>query len=333
MLGAIGLDDTQEAAYRSLVRLGAADAADLAHRLAIGETAAAAALRHLEQQGLAARPHTHAERWVPAPPDVALGALLTRQRQVLDEVEQAAAQLAETYRSEAPEPALHDLVEVVTGASAVSHRFLQLQMGAVDELCVLVTGTPVAVAPTENPVEDAAVARGVAYRVVLEREALSLPGQLTELAVGIGRSQEVRLVEKVPTKLVVADRTLAMVPLGDHGSEPAALVIHASGLLELLLDLFERVWRNALPLRLGRRGELIEEHPAGPDTTDFEILALLLVGMTDASIAKQLGMGLRTVKRRVRGMMDLAGGTTRIQLGWRAYELGWITGPPPDPAR
>ncbi|MEU8527578.1 MULTISPECIES: winged helix-turn-helix transcriptional regulator [Streptomyces] len=329
MLGAIGLDDTQEAAYRGLVRLGGADEADLARRLALSETTVTAALRRLEEQGLAARPR--AGHWVPAPPGVALGALLTRQRQVLDDAERTARLLADTYRTETAEPAVHDLVEVVTGASAVSHRFLQLQMGAVDELCVLVTGTPVAVTPMENPVEDAAVARGVSYRVVLERDALALPGQLSELAVGLGRRQEVRLVEQVPTKLVVADRTLALVPLGGHGSEPAALVIHASGLLELLMGLFERVWRKALPLRLGSGGELIEHEPAGPDETDLRILALLLVGMTDASIAKQLRLGLRTVKRRVKGMMDLAGGTTRIQLGWHAYELGWITGPPPAP--
>ncbi|MFF2779141.1 helix-turn-helix transcriptional regulator [Streptomyces sp. NPDC058052] len=328
MLGAIGLDDTQEAAYRALVRLGGADQGGLARRLGLGEGAVAAALRGLEEQGLAARPRAASERWVPAPPGVALGALLTRQRQVLDGAERAAALLAEVYRSEAAEPAVHDLVEVVTGASAVAHRFLQLQMGAAEELCVLVTGAPVAVAPTENPVEDAAVARGVAYRVVLEREALALPGQLTELTLGLGRRQEVRLTEKVPTKLVVADRALAMVPLGERGSEPSALVIHASGALDLLMDVFERVWRNALPLRLGRGGELIENEPAGPDATDLRILALLLVGMTDASIGKQLRLGLRTVKRRVRGLMDLAGASTRIQLGWCAYERGWIAGPP-----
>ncbi|MFD4370957.1 helix-turn-helix domain-containing protein [Streptomyces sp. NPDC058486] len=333
MFAAIGLDDTQEAAYRALVRLGGAGPAGLAQRLGLGETAVTEALRALEEQGLAARPHAGAGRWVPAPPGVALGALLTRQRQVLDGAERTAALLADAYRSEAAEPAVHDLVEVVTGASAVAHRFLQLQMGVAEELCVLVTGAPVAVAPTENPVEDAAVARGVAYRVVLEREALALPGQLTELALGLGRRQEVRLVEKVPTKLVVADRALAMVPLGDHGFEPTALVVHASGVLDLLMNVFERVWRQALPVQLGRGGELVEDEPAGPDATDLRILALLLVGMTDASIGKQLRLGLRTVKRRVKGLMDLAGATTRIQLGWRAYELGWIGGSPPAAGR
>ncbi|MFF5287462.1 helix-turn-helix domain-containing protein [Streptomyces sp. NPDC013171] len=330
MLGAIGIDTTQEAAYRGLVTLGAADAAELAHRLSLPETTTATVLRRLEQQGLVTRSRTNGGHWLPAPPGATLGTLLTQQRRALEEAERAAALLADTYRTEAANPAMYDLVEVVTGASAVAHRFLQLQMGAVRDLCVLVTGTPVAVTPLDNPVEEQAVDRGVAYRVVLEREALSLPGQLTELAAGLGRRQEVRLTERVPTKLVVADGTLAMVPLSHGDAEPAALVIHASGLLDSLTALFEQTWRDALPLRLDGGGELIEGTPPGPDATDLQILALLLVGMTDASVAKQLKLGLRTVKRRVKGLMTLARVTTRIQLGWHAYELGWITGTPPE---
>ncbi|MGW0771727.1 helix-turn-helix transcriptional regulator [Streptomyces sp. NPDC002676] len=328
MLGAIGLDETQESAYRVLVTLGAADVPGLAHRLSLTETAAEGALRRLERQGLAAQSSARAGRWVAAPPGVALGALLTQQRHELEQAEMAAALLAEEYRAEAGEagePAVHDLVEVVTGASAVSHRFLQLQLGATYEVCVLVTGKPVAVAPMDNSAEERAANRGVAYRAVLEREALSLPGGVTELTAALGRNEQVRVVDRVPTKLAVADRALAMVPLNARGAEPAALVVHASGLLESLMGLFEAVWRDALPLRLGEGEEVVEAQQPGPDATDLQILSLLLAGMTDASVAKQLGLGPRTVQRRVKGLMELARATSRLQLGWRAYEKGWVT--------
>lgn len=100
--------------------------------------------------------------------------------------------------------------------------------------------------------------------------------------------------------------------------------MHASGLLEVLSGLFETVWREALPLRLGRDGAVREQQPEGPDGTDLEILSLLLAGLTDASVAKQLELGLRTVQRRVRHLMEIAGVTTRLQLGWQAYERGWV---------
>ncbi|NEE58047.1 helix-turn-helix transcriptional regulator, partial [Streptomyces sp. SID8455] len=83
-----------------------------------------------------------------------------------------------------------------------------------------------------------------------------------------------------------ADGTLAMVPLTGRGAEPAALVVHASGLLESLMGLFEAVWREAMPLRLGEGGCGVREDGVGPDPTDLEILSLLLAGLTDASVAK-----------------------------------------------
>ncbi|MFH9551574.1 helix-turn-helix domain-containing protein [Streptomyces sp. NPDC017435] len=323
MLGAIGLDETHESAYRALVSVGAAEVPDLARRLALGEHDTERALRRLERHGLAAQSSGRPGRWVAAPPGVALGALLTQQRHELEKAELAAALLAEEYRAAAAEPAVHDLVEVVTGAAAVAQRFLQIQLGASEEVCALVTGTPVAVTGGENDAEERAAARGVRYRVVLERAVLDQPDGLSELTAALGRDEQVRVVDRVPTKLVVADRSLALVPLSGRSAEPAALVVHASGLLELLTGLFESVWREALPLRLGTAG-VAEQAPDGPDAADLEILSLLLAGMTDASAAKQLDLGLRTVQRRVKRLMELTGVTTRLQLGWHAHERGWV---------
>ncbi|WP_261989243.1 TrmB family transcriptional regulator, partial [Streptomyces sp. uw30] len=280
MLGAIGLDETHESAYRALVSVGAADVPDLARRLTLAEHDTERALRRLERHGLAAQSSARPGRWVAAPPGVALGALLTQQRHELEKAELAAAILAEEYRAGATEPAVHDLVEVVIGAAAVSQRFLQLQLGASDEVCALVTGSPVAVTGMENDAEEQAADRGVRYRVVLERAVLDQPHGITELSAALGREEQVRVVDQVPTKLVIADRTLALVPLTSHTAEPAALVVHASGLLELLSGLFESVWRDALPVSLGLSG-LTEQQPDGPDDTDLEVLSLLLAGQPE----------------------------------------------------
>ncbi|WP_299539044.1 LuxR family transcriptional regulator [uncultured Streptomyces sp.] len=323
MLGAIGLDERQETAYRALVALGAAELADLAARLGLPEEDTERALRRLEQQGLAAQSSARQSRWVAAPPGVAIGALLMQQRHELDQAELAAALLAAEYRAEESEPTVHDLVEVVTGASAVAQRFHQLQLGATAEVCALVTGKPIAVTGTENASEELAASRGVSYRAVIEREVLSLPNGIVEVSSALGREEQVRVVDRVPTKLVIADSSLAMVPLTGRGAEPAALVVHASGLLESLRGLFEAVWRDAMPLRIGENG-WPKEDDNGPDPTDLEILSLLLAGLTDASVAKQLDLGLRTVQRRVKGLMELTGVSTRLQLGWHAYERGWV---------
>ncbi|MCB5182583.1 helix-turn-helix domain-containing protein [Streptomyces antimicrobicus] len=324
MLGALGLDEGQESAYRALVALGAAEVPDLAHRLTLPVPQTERALRHLERHGLAARSSARPGRWVATPPGVALGALLTRQRHELEQAEAAAALLAEEYRAEAAEPPVHDLLEVVTGASAVAHRWHQLRLGAVAEVCALVPGRAEGVSGRDEAAQDRPARRGpAAHRVVVERAVLTEPDGLARARAALGRGERLRVLPRVPTELVIADGSLAMVPLTARGAEPAALVVHASGLLESLRGLFEAVWREALPLRLGPGG--VEEDPScAPDATDLEILSLLLAGMTDASVAKHLELGLRTVQRRVKGLMELCGVTTRLQLGWHAYERGWV---------
>ncbi|MGX2993820.1 helix-turn-helix domain-containing protein [Streptomyces sp. JNUCC 64] len=333
MLSALGLDEVHEAAYRALVSLGAADVPELARRLALGEPATERALHALERDGLAGRASGLPGRWVAAPPEIALGALMARRRRELERAELSAAQLAREYRARGSEPAVHDLVEVVTGRAAIAQRFLQLQWGATKEIRALVTSNPVAVAWADNEAEAEAAGRGVAYRVVVEHEVLTEPTGVRDLSTALGRGEEIRVTDRVPTKLLIADRSLALVPLTTRGTEHSALVVHGSELLDSLTGLFEEVWRRALPLRLGRGGVLGAERtgdPEGPgaqddpDDTDLAILSLLLAGLTDASAAKQLDLGLRTVQRRVRRLMELADVTTRLQLGWHAYERGWV---------
>ena len=326
MLSAIGLDEGEASVYRLLVTLGAADLADLTRRLELDEGEVGRRLHVLAQRGLATRSSVETGgRWVAAPPGVALRPLLIQQRLELEQAEQTAAALAEEYRAEASESDADTLVEVVVGGAAVSQRFLQLQLGAEREVMAFVTDNPVAVSGPENEAEGVAVARGVTYRIVIERALLTSPEEFAEVSASLGRDVNIRVVDRVPTKLVVADGLLAMVPLSGKGSEPAALVIHASGLLESLSGLFESVWREATPLVLvGPGSETMVEAQIGPDAYDLQVMSLLLAGFTDASIAMQLDVGLRTVQRRVQGLMQLAGATSRLQLGWHAHDRGWI---------
>ncbi|MFC8360242.1 LuxR C-terminal-related transcriptional regulator [Streptomyces griseorubiginosus] len=49
---------------------------------------------------------------------------------------------------------------------------------------------------------------------------------------------------------------------------------------------------------------------------------MLHQGLNDAAVARQLGIGHRTVQRRVGNLMRHLGATGRVALGARAQELG-----------
>lgn len=57
---------------------------------------------------------------------------------------------------------------------------------------------------------------------------------------------------------------------------------------------------------------------------DIRLLELLGVGLKDEAIARHLGLGLRTVRRRVGRLMDRHGVGTRYQLGAAAAAAGLI---------
>ena len=170
-----------------------------------------------------------------------------------------------------------------------------------------------------------AVARGVAYRVVLERSAFERPGFMDRVVESIEAGETVRVTDSLPLRLVIADRSLALLPLAPTASDSGggALLVHESGLLDALLHLFDLVWASSNEVVPSASGVSVLDADRIEDV-DARILTLLLAGLTDQAIGGQLGMSLRTVQRRVSGLMDRARVVTRFQLGHEACRRGWV---------
>ncbi|MFJ6898786.1 response regulator transcription factor [Streptomyces hokutonensis] len=60
------------------------------------------------------------------------------------------------------------------------------------------------------------------------------------------------------------------------------------------------------------------------EETDQRILELLYQGLVDAAVARKLGLGHRTVQRRVQNLMELLQVRGRVALGAKAQELGLL---------
>jgi sugar-specific transcriptional regulator TrmB len=336
VLGILGLDERTERVYRELVQLGPCSVETLALRLGLERALVVASIGVLEAKSLATR---NAGGLVQtAPPQLALGALLTAQRHALGQAELTAAALAEAYHAASAQQNAHELVEVVIGEDQVLQRLEHIQHNAEAELLKLVQARVEVPAACDSEAESVALQRGVRYRVVVERAGLEGPHAhaMSGLTFAKPIADQVRVVEVVPTKLVIADRNTVFLPLSEVGSPlaadgedvddgPMALISRAPGLVNAMVGLFESVWQRALPMRAVVDGEAeAGPHEALPTPLDLRILSLLLVGATDAAIAKQLGLGLRTVQRRVAHMMELAEVSTRLQLGWQAHDRGWL---------
>jgi DNA-binding NarL/FixJ family response regulator/predicted DNA-binding transcriptional regulator len=323
-LAPLGVSPASEQIYRLLAGRAGATAADIGDELGIGSDTVAAALAAMSEAGLVARAGGTAggdTKFVAAPPSVSLGSLVNQQRDDLRRAEHVVAELAEVYRVAVGARAGRELIEVVTGVEAIRHRLEQVQRAAMGELLAFVTAETTVITREQNEEEGHAVARGVNYRVVLERAVMEQPGAFDAMLAATRNGEEIRTVPTIPMKLVIADRSLALVPLLNAG-EPGAVLVHASGLLDALVALFESIWLRAIPLRVDAEG-LAHDDAAATVALDGKILSLLLTGLTDQAVATQLGISMRTVARRIRHLMDVAGVDTRLQLGWHAARAGW----------
>jgi DNA-binding NarL/FixJ family response regulator len=98
-----------------------------------------------------------------------------------------------------------------------------------------------------------------------------------------------------------------------------ATLVHRSPLCDALVELFEAGWRQATPV-FGSKAQEKEEQPDLSETD----CALLHAGLKDKSIARQLGLSERTLRRRITGLSTRLVATSRFQAGAQAARRGWL---------
>ena len=232
-------------------------------------------------------------------------------------------QLSELYRQGAVQREVPDVVDVVLGPDAVRQRLGQVQAAAERRVDAFVLREVALIDGSENTEEDRALARGVQYRVVVEASVLERQGFLDQARAVMPLGEEIRVLPTLPTRLFIADGELALLPMHSHGDEKVsgALLVHPSGLLDLVNAMFEESWRAAT--RLVEGGELEADDEAAVDRALLKLLLLGHDGCRGGRAARHLGAhraatGLRAHGGRGRDHPDPA------RRGGRAPRLGLI---------
>ncbi len=323
VLAEVGVGADAEQVYQYLLGTPRSSAAEITAGCELSASRVRAALSELERNAMVSRQgSTASPRYQPAPPDIMVEALISAREDALRRTRLDALQLASLQRF-TPEH-VGDLVELLTSRQASALRWHQLQGSARRSFDVFVR--PPFIQPRVDDFEDLQemlLGRGVVIRVIYDEAALRHPGVLEHVARVTALGEQARVVSELPTKLVVVDRTRAMMPFtlpdpaapGDTG-----LVVHQSPLLDALIALFDLYWERGTELRLGddERGDGTKE-PANEDT----VLTLMAAGYKDEAIAGQLGVSTTTVRRRISALQSRLKVTTRFQAGLALGRSGW----------
>jgi DNA-binding CsgD family transcriptional regulator len=173
------------------------------------------------------------------------------------------------------------------------------------------------------PDDDLDTQPDVGRRVIYERAALDEPEVLDRVQRRQLMGDQVRLIPHPPARLVLADAEHALVELDPEGAgRSRGALIHPSPLLASLSMVFDLLWDRAIPLDVGVRGGA--EAGWRISDEDAAMLRLLAAGLKDQAIARHLGIGLRTVVRRIGNLSRALDAETRFQAGLQAARRGLL---------
>lgn len=324
MLEALGFSRVEERVYEQLLQRGKLSVAELVASGEAGPKRLMEAIETLVGKGLVRRLAGPDQEFVVAPPEYAIEVLIAERMSELMSVRERSVELAAQVRSLTQETDPAELVEVVSGEGSVRQLFLQVIESAREEIAVF--DRPPYAAEVNEAMSGQAVrlsAGGLRLRTVFDRSLLEDPIHVRRILQGVDNGEQAR-VARVPLKLAIIDGEWAMLPLlHAHGQQTpeAVVIVRRSVLLDSLLALFESVWQHAVEVK--PRSDEEQVLVGTPEGQLRQLAHLLAAGMTDTAIARHLDVSERTLRRRLKDLMDELGVDSRFAAGVRAMERGW----------
>ncbi|GIH67778.1 helix-turn-helix domain-containing protein [Sphaerimonospora thailandensis] len=296
---ALGVDaDTVEAAVEELERLSLLDLTDR-HRV------------------VATEPRIGIERLI----ERRLNELNSEIRRVLAARDAIAVFMEDRQQGERSSTALD--IERVEGLERVRQRIDDLGFFSYKETLCLHPGGPLSRTAIETalPLDTRSLRRGLSVKAVYNPRAIEDPLMLAYLRDLRSLGGEVRITEESIDRMIVFDRSVAVVPIHPQESARGALLVREPGLVSQLVAYFDGVWEAATDIR-----EYTEPSKEPPLLSDLErrVLAVMATADKDEIAAREIEVSVRTYRRYVADLMARLGAVNRFQAALRAKEENWI---------
>ncbi|MFE7211200.1 LuxR C-terminal-related transcriptional regulator [Streptomyces sp. NPDC001698] len=317
----LGLSATSEAVYLVLVEQGPQTLLELTERPALVGSPLESlqySVTELGEIGLVSRTNG---RLIAQPPRAMLEAVAERRAREARTAYESATVLSRFWLDHTAGSSYVEVVDTSGRPEAVQQRVHSEALTEVRALSIGPVGGGDRV-PEVGPGTLNALGRGIAYRVVYSANILQDPKALEVAHTCVEHGEQARVFPDVALNLLVCDDRFAVVSVtapdrtGHH-----SVVVQPSGLLDGLIGVFESYWRVAVPLPPA--GEVVGSE-ASPMNESRQLLSYLSTGLTDESIARELGVSERTVARRIARLQEMLGAKTRFQLGVQASRRGWL---------
>jgi hypothetical protein len=309
-----------ERRYQQVLPLSGSSIAEVAATLRVEPERVAALLAPLAELGIV---RLHDDRVDVLRAEQALAAAITREaaaateaRERLDDLARAVPLLVAAGTRPAPGE-VEDVQpldgELSSGGNALALLTAMIEQSRGD---LLFLRPDAWLMPRESAISQVvarAVDTGRRSRAVYPLRALHEAPEVLQNRVDAG--EEVRLIDDLPTRLMIIGVTHAIVPEPLGYADSPRLLVRQGALVAALTLLFELYWEKAMPL---------SELSATRNSERVFLLRQLQSGAKDEQIARTMGLSLRTVRRRIADLMIELGADTRFQAGAEAARRGWL---------
>ncbi|WP_206300246.1 helix-turn-helix transcriptional regulator [Streptomyces mangrovisoli] len=173
--------------------------------------------------------------------------------------------------------------------------------------------------------DTAMLSRGVRMRTLYHHTARFNGPSQAYVATVSALGAEYRTAHELFGRLIVFDRKTAFVP--ERGDTWGAVVIREPSVVHYLCEVFEQAWTQAAPFSDAAADglELVAKD------IHRTIVRLLAAGLKDESIARRIGMSLRTARKHIADIMESLGAESRFQAGVLAAQQGLLDDSPGSP--
>lgn len=166
-------------------------------------------------------------------------------------------------------------------------------------------------AETQAKSQPGALKRGVRYRVVYDPVVFEREDLTRAMLESVRQGENARVSTNFTNRLLIRDREEFIVHTSAASpSDCLAVQFTSTVLAEFINIAFAKVWDNALQVsnRKFETGTFLDED-------EVIILRLLAAGQKDESVARALGVSVRTVRRKIQNLQRNFGAASRFQLG------------------
>ncbi|MFH8218444.1 LuxR C-terminal-related transcriptional regulator [Streptomyces sp. NPDC018057] len=322
----LGLDPIAESVYREMLVHPLEGVAALAERTGHSVEDVREACDRLSELTLVQPSGEHGGRLRAIAPDLGMEVLIARQQAELAaqqaqlEASRAAAvrliaEHAELNRAQDPG------AEQLNGLDAVRDRVALLSRSVREEVLTFAPDGAQTAANMEasRPLNREVLERDVVMRTVYLDSLRNHQPTVDHANWLTAHGAQVRTVPALPTRMILIDRTTAILPVSSADTASGAVILTGQGTLTALCALFEGIWQTARPL-----GEILVRDGHGLTRQESTTIKLLAQGHTDEAIAKRLGVSQRTARRVATDLMERLNARSRFEAGVRAVQRGWL---------